>query len=569
MSETTRPERTTIEIQLFPLWDKMKGKRVPLSFDLEVTARCSADCRHCYINLPAGDPAAKGAEMTAKEILGIARQAADLGVMWCLVTGGEPLLRDDFEEIYLGLKRMGLLVSVFTNACLVTQRHVDLFKKYPPRDIEVTVYGVTRQAYEEVTRRPGSFDAFMRGLDLLFASGVRVRLKAMAIQPNLHEQQAIADFCRARTKDYYRFDPQIHLRFDGDAARNVEVRPPLPLRGGERELQRQLRRALPALLVALGRRDDVRPARGDGRRRVGELRPEGPRPPLTAEGVPRLVPHVRDRQPLPLVSRPRPPRVGDARRHDPRLLCRGARAGGGAEGVRHRTERLSRRARGVDLKGGHDRLAFHGTCGGHGRVRTRSGALVLALTSWAAPVRGEDRPDDDGSRRENGVPCHERERRAGRGYDPQRRWRCFVNLYERDFFAWANEQAALLRSGRLSAADIEHIAEEIESMGKTEKRELVNRLTVLLTHLLKWRHQPERIGVSWRATVRLQRRDLTALLEDNPSLKATLPDSVARAFGNAVIEAGAETGMPETVFPSVCPWSFEQMMDEAFWPEPA
>ena len=187
MTDATRPERRTMEVQAFPLWDKMKGKRVPLSFDLEVTARCSADCRHCYINLPAGDAAARAEELTAKEILGIARQAADLGAMWCLVTGGEPLLRDDFEEIYLGLKRLGLLVSVFTNACLVTQRHVDLWKKYPPRDIEVTVYGVTRETYEAVTRRPGSFDAFMRGLDLLLASGIRVRLKAMAIKSNLHE----------------------------------------------------------------------------------------------------------------------------------------------------------------------------------------------------------------------------------------------------------------------------------------------------------------------------------------------------------------------------------------------
>ena len=144
-----------------------------------------------------------------------------------------------------------------------------------------------------------------------------------------------------------------------------------------------------------------------------------------------------------------------------------------------------------------------------------------------------------------------------------------VNLYEQDFYAWANQQAALLRAGRLSAADIEHIAEEIESMGKTEKRELVSRLTVLLVHLLKWRHQPDRIGASWRATIRIQRRDLAAHLEDNPSLKAVLPEAVARAFGNAVIAAGAETGLSEAAFPPVCPWSFERMMDETFWPEPA
>lgn len=243
MTEATRPAQRTMEVQDFPLWDKMKGKRVPLSFDLEITARCSADCRHCYINLPAGDASARSGELTAKEILGIARQAADLGAMWCLVTGGEPLLRDDFEEIYLGLKRIGLLVSVFTNACLVTQRHVDLWKRYPPRDIEVTVYGVTRETYEAVTRRPGSFDAFMRGLDLLLGSGIRVRLKAMAIQSNLHEYEAIAAFCQARTKDYYRFDPQLHLRFDGNAARNDEIR-------GER--------LTPAQIVALEKADEKR-----------------------------------------------------------------------------------------------------------------------------------------------------------------------------------------------------------------------------------------------------------------------------------------------------------------------
>ena len=105
-----------------------------------------------------------------------------MGAVWCLLTGGEPLLRDDFEELYLGLKRLGLLVSVFTNACLVTPAHVELFRRYPPRDIEVSVYGATRETYERVTRRPGSYDAFVRGLDLLLASGVPVRLKAMALR---------------------------------------------------------------------------------------------------------------------------------------------------------------------------------------------------------------------------------------------------------------------------------------------------------------------------------------------------------------------------------------------------
>jgi len=220
----SEPDVFAIEIQDLPLWDKMKTRRAPISFDLEITARCNNDCRHCYINLPANDRAAQAKELSAAEIGRIAGEAVKLGAMWCLVTGGEPLLRPGFADIYLALKRKGLLVSVFTNACLVSDEHVALFKRYPPRDIEVTVYGATRETYEAVTRQPGSFAAFTRGLDRLLDSGVRVRLKAMALRSNLHEMDEIAAFCRARTKDYYRFDPVLHLRLDGDPVRNEEIR---------------------------------------------------------------------------------------------------------------------------------------------------------------------------------------------------------------------------------------------------------------------------------------------------------------------------------------------------------
>jgi len=142
-----------------------------------------------------------------------------------------------------------------------------------------------------------------------------------------------------------------------------------------------------------------------------------------------------------------------------------------------------------------------------------------------------------------------------------------ARLYDQDFYAWANEQAGLLRAGKLSEADIEHIAEEIESMGKTEKRELTSRLAVLLLHLLKWRFQPKRRGSSWEATIKIQRRDLRRHLADNPSLKSKLSEAIADAYGNAIIEAGAETGLAESTFPADCPWSFEKIMAEYFWPE--
>jgi radical SAM protein with 4Fe4S-binding SPASM domain len=237
------PYVSSVEIQQFPLWGKLIEKRVPLSFDLEVTARCNLDCRHCYINLPADDRAARAKELSQAEISRIADEAISLGAMWCLITGGEPLLRPDFPDIYLALKRKGLLVAVFTNAIPLTEEHIALFKKYPPRDIEVTVYGVTRQTYEAVTRRPGAFDKFMHGLDRLLECGVKVRFKAMALRSNIQELPEIARFCRERTKDYFRFDPLLHLRFDGNARRNAEIR---------------AERLSPEAIVAIERADEER-----------------------------------------------------------------------------------------------------------------------------------------------------------------------------------------------------------------------------------------------------------------------------------------------------------------------
>jgi hypothetical protein len=140
-------------------------------------------------------------------------------------------------------------------------------------------------------------------------------------------------------------------------------------------------------------------------------------------------------------------------------------------------------------------------------------------------------------------------------------------LYDHDFFAWSREQADLLRSGKLSDADIDHIAEEIESMGRTEKRELVSRLTVLLAHLLKWTHQPDKRGPSWESTIRVQRNRLIDHLDDNPSLKPQMPQALANAYRDARLEASAETGLAVATFPVGCPWSDDQTLAPEFWPD--
>ena len=139
-------------------------------------------------------------------------------------------------------------------------------------------------------------------------------------------------------------------------------------------------------------------------------------------------------------------------------------------------------------------------------------------------------------------------------------------LYEEDYYGWANEQAALLRAGKLGAADIENIAEEIESMGKGEKRELVNRLIVLVQHLLKWEFQPEKRSSSWRATIRVQRNRIASHLADNPSLKPVLGKAVEEAYRDARIESSEETRLPESRFAEECPYSSQAILDGHFWP---
>jgi Domain of unknown function DUF29 len=141
-----------------------------------------------------------------------------------------------------------------------------------------------------------------------------------------------------------------------------------------------------------------------------------------------------------------------------------------------------------------------------------------------------------------------------------------TSLYDTDFYAWSQQQAALLRDGRFGDADIENIAEEIESMGRTEKRELVSRLRVLLMHLLKWRYQPLRQVPSWEVSIRTQRIDIEHHLEDNPSLKSHMDEALARAYRGARPDAALETGLPEGTFPSACPWSYAQIIDATFWP---
>ena len=165
------------------------------SLTLELTERCDNACIHCCIALPAGDRAARARELDTARIVDICAQAAELGCLDVRLTGGEPLLRPDFDAIYMGARRLGLRVTLFTNARRVTPRLAELFARVPPlKPIEVTVYGMHRESYEAVSRVPGSFAQFRRGVDLLAAAGVPLVVKGAVLPPNRHELEELEEW---------------------------------------------------------------------------------------------------------------------------------------------------------------------------------------------------------------------------------------------------------------------------------------------------------------------------------------------------------------------------------------
>lgn len=138
--------------------------------------------------------------------------------------------------------------------------------------------------------------------------------------------------------------------------------------------------------------------------------------------------------------------------------------------------------------------------------------------------------------------------------------------YETDIVAWANEQAQLVRAGHFELLDLEHIAEEIEDVGKSEQRELASRMTLLIAHLLKWQFQPERRGRSWQLTIRNQRKAIQLHLKQVPSLKSKLNDVewMEIVWGDAVYQASIETGLDN--FPEACPWSINDILIDGWMP---
>lgn len=188
-------------------------KRVPINATIELTHRCNNNCVHCYCSLPAGDSEAIRKELTLQEIEKLFDNLQEMGCLWLLITGGEPLLRPDFMQIYLSAKRHGFIISLFTNGVLVTEEIADFLQKYPPFTVEITMYGATPETYEKVTRVPGSYTPYWEGVQRLLKRKIKLKLKTMALTINQHEMRQLNDIARGLGCEF-RFDPMLNKRID-------------------------------------------------------------------------------------------------------------------------------------------------------------------------------------------------------------------------------------------------------------------------------------------------------------------------------------------------------------------
>ncbi len=166
---------------------KVARRNIPFSGSVDLTHRCNLKCVHCYVGCKSAERKNRERELDADQWISILDQVARAGCLYLLITGGEPLLRKDFGRIYRHAKMNGLLVTVFTNGTLITDRILELFDELPPRTVEISLYGADEDVYENITGIPGSFKQCMRGIRRLMDHRINVKLKTILMTLNQHQ----------------------------------------------------------------------------------------------------------------------------------------------------------------------------------------------------------------------------------------------------------------------------------------------------------------------------------------------------------------------------------------------
>jgi radical SAM protein with 4Fe4S-binding SPASM domain len=175
---------------------RVTAERVPVSGMIELTRRCNLKCVHCYLG--EGDDRFGHGEMSTAQVCDVIDQITAAGCLYLSITGGDPMMRKDFPEVYRHAREAGLLVTVMCDGVLVTEKVVELFKELPPSAVEISLYGATAGTYETITRLPGSFPRCVRGIRRLVEAGVKVRIKTVLMTLNAHE----AEEMRALAADF-------------------------------------------------------------------------------------------------------------------------------------------------------------------------------------------------------------------------------------------------------------------------------------------------------------------------------------------------------------------------------
>lgn len=199
----------------FSAWlhQQVGNQHIPISGSFEVTNRCNLRCTHCYIPVESR-AVCTAPELSLAEIKRILDEVADAGCLWLLLTGGEPLMRPDFLDIYAYARSKGLILTLFTNGTLITRRIADHLSSWRPFNIEITLYGATQETYERVTGIPGSYARCRQGIDLLLERKLPLGLKTMVMSLNRHELDQMKSLA-AGLGVPFRFDPIITPAFDG------------------------------------------------------------------------------------------------------------------------------------------------------------------------------------------------------------------------------------------------------------------------------------------------------------------------------------------------------------------
>lgn len=204
------------------LREKFRDLRVPLSGSIELTHRCNLNCIHCYLRGGLRDSHARSMEMSTTRVLSLIDEITSAGCLFLLITGGEPLLRGDFADIYRQAKKNGLVVNLFTNGTLIDEEILDLFEELPPRVVDISLYGATPDTADKITGVPGSYRKCIQSVRKLLDRGVCVQLKTILMTCNRHELEAMEKMA-GDLGVKFRFDAAIYPRHNGD-------RSPLDLR---------------------------------------------------------------------------------------------------------------------------------------------------------------------------------------------------------------------------------------------------------------------------------------------------------------------------------------------------